>query len=64
MTDTTHIPSTTTRTKLYLSIEDFKSHFMGTYIFFLDPNFPMIGLDQLKYQLGLVTICLDRSILL
>ena len=34
MKDTTHIPSTTTRTKLYLSIEDFKSHFMGTYIFF------------------------------
>ena len=32
---------------------------MGTYIFFLTPSFPTIGLDQLKYCFGLVVIGLD-----
>ena len=32
------------------------------YIFFLTPKFPMIGLDQLKHQLGSVNISLDQLI--
>ena len=36
---------------------------MLLYMFFLTPKFPMIGLDELKYQLGLVNISLDWLIL-
>ena len=36
---------------------------MGTYIFFLIPSFPMIGLDQLKYWFGSVITGLDGLIL-
>ena len=32
---------------------------MDTYIFFLNPSFQMIGLDQLKYWFGLVNISFD-----
>ena len=55
ITNNSHIPSTITLTKLHLSIqcaEDFKPHYMGTYISFLTPSFPMIGLDQLKCWFG------------
>ena len=67
ITDTSHNPSTITLTKLYLSTycaEAFKSHYIGTYIFFfLTPSFPVIGLGQLKYRLGSVNISLDWLIL-
>ena len=32
---------------------------MGTYISFLTPSFPMIGLDRLKYWSGSVNVILD-----
>ena len=59
ITDISQVPSTT---KLYLSTEcaeAFKPHYIGTYIFFLTPKFPIIGLDQLKYWLGSVNINFD-----
>ena len=69
ITDTSHIPSINHNrhlsypinynTKFTQCAEVFKPHYVGTYIFFLTPKFPMIGLDQLKYWLGLVNIGLD-----
>ena len=59
ITDTSQVPSTT---KLYLSTEcaeAFKPHYIGTYIFFLTPSFPIIASDQVKYQLRSVNIGLD-----
>ena len=41
------------------SAEAFKPHYIGTYIFFLTPEFPMIGSDQLEYRLRSVNSGLD-----
>ena len=59
ITDISHIPSTITLTKLYLGTklaEAFKPYYIGTHIFFLISSFAIIGLNQSKYQFGLVNI--------
>ena len=66
ISDISQIPSTITLTKKLskkLSAEAFKVHDIGTYLFSMNPSFPMSNQDQSKYELGLVNIGLDQLIL-
>ena len=63
ISDISQIPSTITLTKKLSTwcAEAFKVH--GTYLFSINPSFPMSNQDQSKYELGLVNIGLDQLIL-
>ena len=65
ISDISQIPSTITLTKKLSTqcAEAFKVHDIGTYLFSINPSFPMSNQDQSKYELGLVNIGLDQLIL-